>query len=79
MFVECLLGLESDEIGEFLGSTVLAKVVELLVDLDVSSYFAIINWNWINCQYICGRIHINLASIISGKYKLGRYSTGRTQ
>ncbi|ONK70178.1 uncharacterized protein A4U43_C05F31070 [Asparagus officinalis] len=39
MFVECMLGLESDEIGEFLGSTLLIKVVELLVDLDVN-----INW-----------------------------------
>lgn len=36
MFVECMLGLESNEIGDFLGSTLMAKVVELLVDLDVS-------------------------------------------
>lgn len=37
LYVECMLGLENDEIGEFLGSTLLAKVVDLLTDLDVSS------------------------------------------
>lgn len=36
LFVECMLGLENDEVGEFLGSTLLAKVVDLLADLDVS-------------------------------------------
>ncbi|XP_072969754.1 uncharacterized protein [Typha angustifolia] len=35
-FVECMLRLESDEIGDFLGSTLLAKVVDLLTDLDVN-------------------------------------------
>jgi len=43
MFVECMLGLESEEIGEFLGSTLLTKVVELLVDIDVSINGAVIN------------------------------------
>lgn len=37
LYVECMLGLENDEIGEFLGSTLLAKLVDLLTDLDVSS------------------------------------------
>lgn len=36
MFVECMLGLESDEIGEFLGNILLAKVMDLLTDIDVS-------------------------------------------
>ena len=36
VFVECMLGLESDEIGEFLGNILLAKVVDLLTDIDVS-------------------------------------------
>ncbi|KAJ8500245.1 hypothetical protein OPV22_010797 [Ensete ventricosum] len=36
LYVECMLGLENDEIGEFLGSTLLAKVVDLLTDLDVN-------------------------------------------
>ncbi|XP_065036648.1 uncharacterized protein LOC135672123 [Musa acuminata AAA Group] len=36
LFVECMLGLENDEVGEFLGSTLLAKVVDLLADLDVN-------------------------------------------
>ncbi|XP_020590752.1 RNA polymerase I-specific transcription initiation factor RRN3-like [Phalaenopsis equestris] len=35
-FVECMLGLESNEIGEYLQSTLLSMVVELLVDLDVN-------------------------------------------
>ena len=47
MFVECMLGLESEEIGEFLGSTLLTKVVELLVDIDVSINGAVINWIWL--------------------------------
>ncbi|KAJ6808107.1 RNA polymerase I-specific transcription initiation factor RRN3-like [Iris pallida] len=38
-FVECILGLESDEIGDYLGNTVLAKVVELLLDLDVNIHW----------------------------------------
>nr|XP_019704042.1 RNA polymerase I-specific transcription initiation factor RRN3 isoform X5 [Elaeis guineensis] len=36
VFVECMLGLESDEIGEFLGNILLAKVVDLLTDIDVN-------------------------------------------
>ncbi|RWW55292.1 hypothetical protein BHE74_00038079 [Ensete ventricosum] len=36
LFVECMLGLDNDDVGEFLGSTLLAKVVDLLTDLDVS-------------------------------------------
>ncbi|KAG1326802.1 putative Expansin-A16 [Cocos nucifera] len=36
VFVECMLGLESDEIGEFLGNILLAKVVDLLIDMDVN-------------------------------------------
>ncbi|PKU79863.1 hypothetical protein MA16_Dca012051 [Dendrobium catenatum] len=35
-FVECMLGLESNEIGEYLSSTLLSMVVDLLVDLDVN-------------------------------------------
>lgn len=35
-FVECMLGLESNEIGEYLQNTLLSMVVELLVDLDVN-------------------------------------------
>ncbi|KAL0916537.1 hypothetical protein M5K25_014058 [Dendrobium thyrsiflorum] len=35
-FVECMLGLESNEIGQYLQSTLLSMVVELLVDLDVN-------------------------------------------
>ncbi|XP_042428117.1 RNA polymerase I-specific transcription initiation factor rrn3-like [Zingiber officinale] len=35
-YVEGLLGLEKNEIGKFLGSTVMAKVVDLLTDLDVN-------------------------------------------
>ncbi|KAG0466812.1 hypothetical protein HPP92_018392, partial [Vanilla planifolia] len=38
-FVECILELEKGEIGEFLGGALLAKVVEVLTDLDVA-----INW-----------------------------------
>ncbi|XP_038983919.1 RNA polymerase I-specific transcription initiation factor RRN3-like isoform X1 [Phoenix dactylifera] len=36
VFMECMLGLESDEIGEFLGNMLLAKVMDLLTDLDVN-------------------------------------------
>ncbi|KAJ8498735.1 hypothetical protein OPV22_009287 [Ensete ventricosum] len=36
LFVECMLGLDNDDVGEFLGSTLLAKVVDLLTDLDVN-------------------------------------------
>lgn len=36
VFVDCMLGLENDEIGEFLGGSLLAKVVDLLTDLDVN-------------------------------------------
>ncbi|KAJ3693175.1 hypothetical protein LUZ60_008655 [Juncus effusus] len=35
-FVECMLGLVSEEIGETLGSTLLAKVVDLFNELDVN-------------------------------------------
>lgn len=35
-FVECMLGLESNEIGQYLQGTLLSMVVELLVDLDVN-------------------------------------------
>lgn len=35
-FVECMLGLESNEIGDYLRSTLLSMVIELLIDLDVS-------------------------------------------
>ncbi|RRT77404.1 hypothetical protein B296_00020893 [Ensete ventricosum] len=45
LYVECMLGLENDEIGEFLGSTLLAKVVDLLTDLDVSSTLQV-NITW---------------------------------
>ena len=40
MFVDCMLGLENDEIGEFLGGSLLAKVVDLLTDLDVCTEVA---------------------------------------
>ncbi|XP_008805454.1 RNA polymerase I-specific transcription initiation factor RRN3-like [Phoenix dactylifera] len=36
VFVECMLGLERDEIGEFLGNILFAKVVDLLTDIDVN-------------------------------------------
>ncbi|KAJ0962589.1 hypothetical protein J5N97_027711 [Dioscorea zingiberensis] len=36
MFVDCMLGLENDEIGDFFGGVLLAKVVDLLTDLDVN-------------------------------------------
>ncbi|KAG1364208.1 RNA polymerase I-specific transcription initiation factor RRN3 [Cocos nucifera] len=36
VFVECMLGLESDEIGEFLGNMLLVKAMDLLTDLDVN-------------------------------------------
>ncbi|PKA63052.1 hypothetical protein AXF42_Ash007848 [Apostasia shenzhenica] len=35
-FVECMLGLEIDEVGVYLGNTLLQMVVDLLVDLDVN-------------------------------------------
>lgn len=40
VFVDCMLGLENDEIGEFLGGALLAKVVDLLTDLDVCTEVA---------------------------------------
>ncbi|XP_020102675.1 RNA polymerase I-specific transcription initiation factor RRN3-like [Ananas comosus] len=36
VFVECMLGVQTDDIGEFLGNLLMAKVVDLLTDLDVN-------------------------------------------
>ncbi|KAM3240792.1 hypothetical protein ACQJBY_054056 [Aegilops geniculata] len=35
-FVECMLGLDTDRMGDLIGSTLLAKVVDLLTELDVN-------------------------------------------
>ena len=38
-FVECMLGLDTDRMGDLIGATLLAKVVDLLTELDVCSFF----------------------------------------
>jgi hypothetical protein len=38
-FVECMLGLDTDRMGDLIGAVLLAKVVELLTELDVWSFF----------------------------------------
>ncbi|VAI56727.1 unnamed protein product [Triticum turgidum subsp. durum] len=35
-FVECMLGLDTDRMGDLIGATLLAKVVDLLTELDVN-------------------------------------------
>jgi hypothetical protein len=38
-FVECMLGLDTERMGDLIGAVLLAKVVELLTELDVCSFF----------------------------------------
>ncbi len=38
-FVECMLGLDNDRMGDLIGALLLAKVVDLLTELDVCPLF----------------------------------------
>ena len=40
-FVECMLGLDTERLGDLIGSTLLEKVVDLLTELDVCSFLSV--------------------------------------
>ena len=40
-FVECMLGLDTERLGDLIGTTLLEKVVDLLAELDVCSFLSI--------------------------------------
>jgi len=48
-FVECMLGLDTERLGDLIGTTLLEKVVDLLIELDVWSFPFIwlgnLSWN----------------------------------
>jgi hypothetical protein len=37
-FVECMLGLDTERLGDLIGTTLLEKVVDLLTELDVCCF-----------------------------------------
>lgn len=52
-YVECMLGLQREEIGDVLSATLLSKVINLLSDLDVSFRLSIINCFASSMKNIC--------------------------
>jgi len=40
-FVECMLGLDTERLGDLIGTTLLEKVVDLLTELDVCSFLSV--------------------------------------
>ena len=40
-FVECMLGLDTERLGDLIGTTLLEKVVDLVTELDVCSFLSV--------------------------------------
>ena len=40
-FVECMLGLDTERLGDLIGTTLLEKVVDLLAELVVCSFLSV--------------------------------------
>jgi len=40
-FVECMLGLDTERLGDLIGTTLLEKVVDLHAELDVCSFLSV--------------------------------------